>query len=750
MKPSVFSTVDQWYASTLRTVRSKSPGDHQNEKDDGDDQLLIHVYRTVLHGFSTTLTKAQAEQVRTRPEVLTVYPDQIRQLQTTRSRQFLGILNPLDKNNNNNSLIGILQASDYGSNVIIGVLDTGIWPERDSFHDRGLGSAPSHWKSPCDKELNTSIAFCNNKILGAKVFGNGFFAMKNEAKPLEGETPRDTEGHGTHTASTAAGREVKKASLFGYASGTAVGIAPKARLAIYKICWANGCSDSDIIAGFDTAVQDGVDIISLSVGSAPQEYSSDPIAIAAFGAIDHGVFVSASAGNSGPSGSSVINIAPWITTVGAGTIDRKFPADLVLENGRVVTGSSLYSGDPLPTNKLFPLVYAGNGSNAGSGAAICDSGSLDPKHVRGKIVVCDRGGVSRAEKGYNVRKAGGVGMVVANTDGEGESLLNDAHLLPALSITATSGHVVAKYLAKSKNPRGTIVFRGTELDVKPAPVVAGFSSRGPNAISPYIIKPDLIAPGVDILAAWPGKLGPTDLASDKRKTAFNILSGTSMSCPHVSGVAALLKGAHQDWSPARIRSAMMTTAYVRDNSGNSLSDGFYVNTISDVWGYGSGHVDPEKAVDPGLVFDLTVDDYVQFLCGSGYSKNDIRTVTRRDVKCKKKGLKPWDLNYPSISVVFHQSNRTNLEVAVTRTVTHVSKEASRYTVSIENPSGIVVSVDPSELAFSQTEEKLSYVVNISVENHEVPRGVNKSVLGRITWSDGRHVVGVPIAVTWDN
>ncbi|KAK9146987.1 hypothetical protein Sjap_006890 [Stephania japonica] len=740
MKPTLFSTVDQWYRSTLAALE---PSGSPDDADQDQSSMMLHVYTKVIHGFSAKLTKAQAEEMKARPEVLNVFPDQLRQRHTTRSPQFLGIINPED-HSKKKSHLGLLQASDYGSDVIIGVLDTGIWPESESFHDRGLGPVPSRWAGHCDKRLNFT---CNRKIIGARVFSSGSRAMLGEPNTLKSETPRDIEGHGTHTASTAAGRAVKNASVFGYAAGTATGIAPKARLAIYKICMPQGCSDSDIIAGFDAAVKDGVDIVSLSVGSrgSAEEYSSDAFAIATFGAIDHGVFVSASAGNNGPVETSVVNVAPWITTVGAGSIDRNFPADLVLENGRVLTGSSIYGGKSLPKNKFFPLVYAGNLSEAGMGKAICDPASLHQKHVRGKIVICDITNVSIVDKGVNVKNAGGIGMVLANEDVYGERHLSAAHVLPAVQLGPKSRHVTLDYLAKARAPRATIVYRGTHVGIKPAPIVAWFSGRGPNLISLNIIKPDLIAPGVDILAAWPDKVGPTGLASDERRVAFNFDSGTSMSCPHVSGVAALLKGAHRDWSTARIKSAMMTTAYVRDNLGNPFIEET-TNKTTDVWAYGSGHVDPEKAADPGLVFDLTVDDYVQFLCGSGYSKKDIQIVTRRAVKCDKKKLKPWDLNYPSIFVIFDQSYKKKFEVAATRTVTLVSKVASTYTVTIESPKGVVVSVHPSKLVFNRTEEKRSYVVNISAVKDQIPRGHGdeESVFGRMTWSDGRHVVGVPI------
>ncbi|KAK9086355.1 hypothetical protein Syun_028749 [Stephania yunnanensis] len=550
MKPNEFSTIDQWYRSTLAALESSAPDDA-----DQDQPPMLHVYTKVFHGFSAKLTKAEAEEMKARPEVLNVFPDRIHQLHTTRSPQFLGILNPQDHGKNKNH-IGLLQASDYGSDVIIGVLDTGIWPESESFHDSGLGPVPSRWSGHCDKRVRP----------------------RETSKAMEPTPPRRRSCR-------------KNASVFGYASGTATGIAPKARLAIYKICMPSGCSSSDAIAGFDAAVKDGVDIISLSVGPSEsvRNYTSDPFAVASFGAIDHGVFVSASAGNNGPVEASVVNVAPWITTVGAGSIDRNFPADLVLENGRVLTGSSLYGGKSLPKNKFFPLVYAWNLSEAGMGKAICDPTTLDPKHVSGKIVICDIANVSIVEKGENVIKAGGVGMVLANKNVNEE--LSKVHVLPALQLGPKSRHVAFDYLAKARVPRATIVYRGTHVGIKPAPIVASFSARGPNLVSLNIIKPDLIAPGVDILAAWTDEVGPTGLASDERRVAYNFDSGTSMACPHVSGVAALLKGAHKDWTTAIIKSAMMTTAYAGDNLGNLILEET-TNSTANVWAIGSGHVDP--------------------------------------------------------------------------------------------------------------------------------------------------------------
>ncbi|KAL5713172.1 hypothetical protein ACHQM5_015275 [Ranunculus cassubicifolius] len=735
LKPSSFSDVEHWYRSTLQSLSFNLQDSQKSE-----EVNLSHVYRTVFHGFAAELTPQQVELLKTRPEVLAIFPNQILQLHTTRSPQFLGLLN----RNNAPYPLGLIKDSDYGSNVVIGVLDTGVWPESDSYKDTGLTSIPSHFKGECVEGEMFNKSHCNNKLVGARYFSKGY--MK------EGyNSTRDDQGHGTHTSTTAAGSEVLNASLSGYAQGAATGIARKARIAAYKICWANGCTLSDIVAAYDKAVEDGVDVISFSVGGPANLYHLDALAIAQFGAMEHGVFVSASAGNGGPYARTLCNIPPWVMTVGAGTIDRTFPADLVLSDGTVLTGESLYIGPPFPEKKFYSLVYGGNLSkSAGSFdyGGMCLPGYLDPKRVAGKIVVCQRGGGSRAMKGLVVKNATGIGMVLTNTGDIGESLIADAHLIPALSITVSAAKKLMSYLSTSKTPRARIVFRGTEVNVKPAPVVAGFSSRGPNTISDYIIKPDLIAPGKHILAAWPDNIGPSSLTEDKRSYKFNIISGTSMSCPHVSGVAALLKGAHPDWSPSRIKSALMTTSYVVDSVEKPLLDETSYNA-SNVWDYGSGHVDPEKAGDPGLVYDLTTDDYIDFLCASDYKEKDIAIITKHHVSCKK-GMKPWDINYPSIAVAMNQSDSSKYEISVTRTVTQVSEGASSYTVSIENPPNVVITVDPPKLEFSKKEEKLSYVVKISAKRFHLEKSKPKSVFGRMTWEDGKHLVSMPIAVTQFN
>ncbi|KAH6755807.1 Subtilase family protein [Perilla frutescens var. hirtella] len=748
LKPSAFSDVQHWYKSTLRSLDSNLLNSKTRKS-----QEFLHVYKTVFHGFSAKLTPKQARNLKKRPEVIAILPDRLRQLHTTRSPHFLGL--------SSTHPAGLLSESNSGANVIIGILDTGIWPERRSFHDEGLGPIPTNWRGECVEGQNFTKAHCNNKIIGARFFADGYEARRGRIDSSEEvKSARDSNGHGTHTASTAAGRAVSNASLFGYASGVAVGVAPKARIAVYKICWHDGCMDSDILAAFDKAADDGVDVISISVGGGAVPYNLDAMAIGAFGAMEKGILVSASAGNEGPTEMTVTNVAPWMTTVGASTIDRKFPADLVLGDGRVINGVSLYSGKPLRKNTYLPLVYGGNASatwgGGGSGvrragsfsAAACLAGSLDEKAVRGKIVVCDRGGNARVAKSEVVRKAGGAGVVVANIAPIGEGLVADSYLIPGLAVTESSGKTIRDYINSNPNPRATMAFRGTEVGIKPAPVVASFSARGPSMESPYVMKPDVIAPGVNILAAWPDGVPPSEQAADARRAEFNVLSGTSMSCPHVSGVAALLKGAHRDWSPAMIRSAMMTTAYSRDSNGKPLLDEREYN-LSTVWDMGAGHVDPQKAVDPGLVYDVTAVDYVNFLCASNFSRQEIRLIARRNkFSCSRKQLRPWDINYPAISVDFEAAKNDNLEVEVARMVTYVAGGAGRYAAAVTNPKGVSMTVTPAVMRFRGKGEKRSYRVRIKAEKVTVRPGSTETEVGKIVWSEGRRRVVSPVVVVW--
>ncbi|XP_031495085.1 subtilisin-like protease SBT1.6 [Nymphaea colorata] len=720
-KPSVFPTHSLWYASAV-----------------SDPTRLLHVYDTVVHGFSASVSDEEAAALRDHPSVLASFEDQPRSLHTTRSPQFLGLRNQH----------GLWSESDYGSDVIIGVLDTGIWPERRSFSDFNLGPVPARWRGACEEGQGFTAANCNRKVIGARFFSKGYEATAGTLnQTAEFRSPRDSDGHGSHTASTAAGRYVFQANMSGYASGVAKGVAPKSRLAVYKVCWKSGCFDSDILAAFDRAVADGVDVISVSIGGGSVPYYLDCIALGSFAAASKGVFVASSAGNEGPTGMSVTNLAPWITTVGAGTIDRNFPAEVKLGDGRTFSGVSLYSGKPL-SGSMYPVVYPG--SNGGLSASLCMEDSLDPNAVRGKIVLCDRGNNPRVAKGLVVKKAGGVGMILANGIANGEGLVGDAHVLPACTVGSQEGDAIKSYVASTPNPTATLSFGGTILGVKPAPVVASFSARGPNGQTPEILKPDLIAPGVNILAAWSDAIGPTGLSGDDRRTEFNILSGTSMACPHVAGAAALLKGLHPNWSPAAIRSALMTTARIQNNRLQSLTDesGRKASTPYD---FGAGHVDLSRALDPGLVYDIGTQDYVGFLCSIGYGPRTIQVITKTPVSCPARQHQPEDLNYPSFAAVLDVSRSPSATKTFVRTVTNVGPATSVYSARVslsDNGKGVTVSVQPAKLAFTAVNQKLSYTVLVTANRPNLSPGESDTVFGYVTWSDGGvHVVRSPIVVS---
>ncbi|XVF22651.1 hypothetical protein REPUB_Repub12eG0189800 [Reevesia pubescens] len=722
----------EWYESMIDSITELSA---EEEESESTSPQLIYVYKTAISGFAAKLSTKQLESLKKVNGFLSATPDEMLTLHTTRTPQFLGL--ELGK--------GLWSASNLESDVIIGVVDSGIWPEHVSFQDKGMSPVPSNsrWKGTCEEGTKFTQSNCNKKLIGARALFQGYEAAAgriNETKDYR--SARDAEGHGTHTASTAAGNLVENASIFGLAKGSAGGVRYTSRIAAYKACWSGGCVSSDILAAIDQAILDGVDVLSLSLGGSAKPYHSDKIAIGAFQAIKKGIFVSCSGGNSGPSRSSVSNTAPWIMTVAASYLDRSFSTTVKLGDGQTFEGSSLYVGK---ATKQLRLVY---GKTAGDiTAAFCVDGSLNRKLVKGKIVVCQRGINSRAGKGEQVKLAGGAGMLLVNTENEGEELFADAHILPATSLGALAGNAIKKYLNSTKNPTASITFKGTVYG-KPAPVMAAFSSRGPNAVGPDLIKPDVTAPGINILAAWPPLTSPTQLESDKRSVLFNVVSGTSMSCPHVSGIVALLKSVHKDWSPAAIKSALMTTAYVLDNTHGEIVDVAFSNyTIATPFAFGSGHVDPEMASDPGLIYDITPEDYLNYLCSLNYSDSEIALFAGEGFTCPEVAtMQPSDLNYPTFAVNFKRNNKRN-SVTFKRTVTHVGIPNVTYVVKGNEPNGVSMVIEPEMLTFEKPGQKLSYKITFTQKKGKTPD--QESSFGFIDWSSANtyHVRSF-IAVTW--
>ncbi|CAI0440316.1 unnamed protein product [Linum tenue] len=711
-------------------------------------EAIRYSYTRHINGFTAILNEGEAAQIAKHPGVVSVFPDRRKKLQTTHSWNFM-----LMENQFTDKATGKLVArpspfwkeAKFGQDVIIANIDGGVWPESQSFSDEGYGPVPSRWKGTCAKAGIRCNRCCCRKLIGARYFNKGarFFSKgytQAGGNPTNQSflSARDSEGHGTHTLSTAGGNFVPQAKILGAVKGTAKGGAPRARVAAYKVCWPpvneSECFDSDILAAFDAAIHDGVDVISVSLGGSADEYFQDAVAIGSFHAVKKGILVSCSAGNSGPLPGTVSNLAPWITTVAASTLDRKFVASVQLDNGLILKVLPLFP--PLLLNQLLiQIIYFI--LTLFSNSLLCKPKTLDPKKAKGKILACLRGDIGRVEKGKIAAMAGASGMILCNDkiNGDGD-LTADPHFLPATQIGYRDGVALFRYISSTKHPKAYITPSTSMVNVKPAPVMADFSSKGPNTIAPYVLKPDITAPGVNIIAAYT-EAKPTDPSEDPRKFPYNILSGTSMSCPHVSGVFGLLRAVYPHWSPSAIRSAIMTTARTRDNARNPILDSTLEKATP--FSYGSGHIRPNRAMDPGLVYDLSVSDYLDFLCARGYNKTLLKLFSDAPHECPKHA-RIMDLNYPSIAV---PKLKGGSSITMTRKVKNVGKSPARYAVRIKEPKGVSVSVKPNVLKFNKLGEEKKFKVILKAKWNGT---ADDYVFGGITWTDGIHYVRSPIAV----
>ncbi|XP_028787261.1 cucumisin-like [Neltuma alba] len=672
-------------------------------------ELVLYSYWKSFNGFVMKLTDEEAKTMAGMENVVSVFPNRRNKIHTTRSWDFVGLSQKVKR-------------SDLESDVIVGVLDSGIWPKSESFSDKGYGPPPAKWKGSCHNFP------CNKKIIGAKYFNCPMEFDKDDIK-----SPIDTNGHGTHTASTVAGNSVGSASLLGLGSGTARGGVPSARIAVYKVCWGNRgtCHDADILAAFDEAISDGVDIISLSVGARggnPAEYFEDATAIGAFHAMARGILTSNSAGNDGPESYTMSTLAPWLISVAATTIDRKFSTKLQLGNGLVFDGISINTFDL--KDKQYSLIHASDAPNVRGGfnssfSRYCFPGSLDRELVKEKIVMCDY------QFADNEVAFIAAGVVQTSPFPKDYAVLS---ALPAIDISFEDGKRIHSYMKSSRNLTATISRTCTEKDLS-APYVASFSSRGPNPINPDILKPDISAPGVDILAAWSSLAPISNVKGDNRNRHFNIIFGTSMACPHVTASAVYVKTFHPKWSPSAIKSALMTTATPLSAAMNPDAE----------FAYGAGQINPVKALNPGLVYDAKEIDYVKFLCRqSHYDDKKLRSITwNHRSSCAEfdKEKHGGDLNLPSfalqvnVSLVFPRSFH--------RTVTNVGFSTSKYEAKIIAPPSLTIQVKPKVLHFTSLGQKKSYKLTVEgIANVDI-------LSASLIWDDGTFQVRSPIVVYSD-
>ncbi|XP_038724097.1 subtilisin-like protease SBT5.6 [Tripterygium wilfordii] len=714
---------------------------------------LIYSYKHSINGFAAVLTPYEASKVSEMEEVASVFeslPGKY-SVQTTRSWEFLGLeaLAEGEEHNRNQFSRGrdMVSKAKYGKDIIVGLLDSGIWPESESFNDKGMGPIPKSWKGICQTGHDFNSSHCNRKIIGARYYVKAFEFYNGPLNTSEDTlSARDLDGHGTHTASTATGRMVKNASfLGGIARGTATGGAPMARLAVYKVCWAtpnkpkvdgNTCLEADVLAGIDDAIGDGVHVMSISLGSdSAIPYDEDGIAVGALHAAKKDIVVVAAAGNSGPKAGSLSNVAPWLITVGASSIDRVFHGPLTLGNGVHLVGQTV---TPFSLDKMYPLVYAGHVEKSGiskNATGQCLNGSLSPKKVKGKVVLCYRGQGARIEKSAEVKRAGGVGFILGNLPGW--DVPSDPFYLPGTTLNASDAFKVFNYIKSAKNPMATIGATQTVLHNRPAPSMADFTGRGPSTIDPFILKPDITAPGVNILAAWSEGISVSKLASDPRVVKYNFDSGTSMATPHVAGTAALLRAIHPGWSSSAIRSALMTTAWSRDNVGSRITD--YNGATATPFAFGSGHFRPSKAADPGLVYEASYRDYLTYLCNA--RRLNFGIIDPK-FKCPKVFPPSYNLNNPSLAL-----HKINGSVKVQRTVTNVGNPSSVYFFTAKPPLGISVKAAPSILVFDRVGQKKSFTMTVTPSDSAKTYYKGDYAFGWYTWTDSYHYVRSPMAVS---
>ncbi|MCE4553706.1 S8 family serine peptidase [Roseateles cellulosilyticus] len=720
---------------------------------------VLATYKVVFNGFAASLTDDEARALASNSLVAGLWLDQPRKLDTISTSRFLKLSEPG----------GLWSrtaggAALKGENLVIGVIDGGIWPENPAFFDRvkpdgtpsnnpgdalAYGPVPATFSGACVASAGINPAkHCNNKLVGIKYYNTGFKASKETLHWTDfADSGRDSlsgatghGGHGDHTASTAAGNSNVPVVINGTVVGIASGMAPRARIAAYKVCWTyvkpdatdgtgskNSCYTSDSVAAIDAAVADGVNVINYSI-SGSQTSVNDPVEQAFYRASLAGVFVAASAGNDGP-GQAVAHISPWLTTVAASTHDRAF-------SGSATVGGVTYTGGSTTKNGLpsTDMILAENAGIGGGNASLCFSASppagqvlLDPAKVAGKLVVCTRGTNARVDKGDAVRNAGGKGMILVNASA-GQTLDSDFQSVPTVQVSNTDGAAIKNYVASTGSPKGVI--NPAVLGSKPAPIMADFSSRGPNAGDGNVLKPDLTAPGVDIIAQVTPAQDETQKAQIAAGTlvpppAWDSYNGTSMSSPHVAGLALLLKQANPTWGPGAIKSALMTTTYsTLDDGLPSPQNGLLP------WAQGAGHVDPQKAADPGLVYNAGKNDWVKYQCkvnkAAVQPASDCTTIGTLD--------ETYNLNLPSITV-----GSVTGSVVVQRSVTNVGASSATYSAAVKSPPGFTTSVSPTSLTLAPGETK-TFTVSLT------PAGAAEGVwqFGQLVWNDGVHAVRSPI------
>ncbi|MEO1201275.1 MAG: S8 family serine peptidase [Pseudomonadota bacterium] len=727
----------------------------------GTQKLYSYVYG--MNGFAARMTPAQAHKLELSKDVLHVWQDEIRPLTTNFSADFLELFDA------NNGLRGDLNGED----IVIGFIDSGVYPEHPALTDTQSADRPSacdsvwaestllgvwlcrrytrmddvmtfeppeDWNGECETGEQFTETACNNKLIGARFFIEG---AENSGPIDDGEirSARDVDGHGTHTATTAAGNRVT-ASIFGTRIAKIEGLAPRARVAVYKACWLRpgdqraSCNTSDLARAIDAAVADGVDIINYSVGSSLLTVTAaDDVALLA--AARAGVVSVVSAGNDGPNLRTIASPAgsPWVITVGASSrqgqttveaLEVQSPPGLAgrYENIEANFTPPLADVDPLEA----ALILADDDETTltdgreGTTSDACEP-LVNALAMNGRIALIQRGGCDFDVKVQNAEEAGAIAAIVYNIAGDPFVMQGDSSLvnIPALMIGQADGNRFIEEI-DAGSVINAVLQKGLFLtESETGNVMGNFSSRGPGPLR-SILKPDVTAPGINILAGF-----TPDAVNATPGEQYGYLSGTSMSAPHVAAIAALLKQAHPGWSPAAIKSSLMTSARQDINVGDG-------STLANPFDFGAGHIVPNDAREPGLIYEAGVDDYDAFACGAGI---DAVSQERCDeLAARGLSFEGEDFNLASISLDQVTNART-----VTRTVTNPSDDATSFSLSVEVPDGMLLSVDPPSLSVG-ARGSAEYDVTLSY----VSGPLDLWRFGSLTWTSGDTAVRSPIAV----
>ena len=576
----------------------------------------LYRWTTALNGFAVRLTREQAETLAARPQVALIEKNAIRRLAGTPAA-------PAGRPSSG--------PSRGGAGTVIGIVDSGIWPRSPLFSAvPGLGRSPRDFTGECEVGQGWTKTTCNRKLVGARWFVDGYGAGRLRSTATL--SPLDDDGHGTQMASIAAGNADVSVRVRGQKLGSYGGAAPQARLAVYKACWTapdprdDGCATADLVTAIDRATSDGVDVLNLSVGGPG---GVDTVERALLGAAEADIVVVAAAGNDPHA--SAAHASPWVTTVGATTGATRRGA-IALGSGATVTGAMSSTRAAGPSRVVLGARVPAPGSTPAQ-ARLCEPGSLDAARVAGTIVLCERGGIGRVDKSAAVRRADGIGMILANV--RPGSIDADFHSVPTVHLTRTDAQRVRTWLAG--HPRGEVSLRPLGVQRPPARLLRASALGDPNGL---VIKPDVVAPGQGVLGAVP---------PSGRSTRWDFVSGTSASAAYLSGAAAALVN-RSGWSASAVRSALTTTA---DPLGGSV-----LRT-------GSGRVRPSLAGQPGLVYAVESADYRRWFNG------DLR-----------------ELNTPSILMAGDRSKAT-------RTITNVGRRAMYFSSSTHGFTRYAVSVTPA-------------------------------------------------------